>query len=135
MQVRRIGYCAAAIFAMLTVDALATPVQAATKAPEFTHSSQADWLNSKPLQLKQLRGKVVLIEFWAFECVNCRRTHVFRRPGFRSRSGRTLPLLLKFPMPRSRWTGRVQRPRAPSTHPARAFRRTAARAPDGPRAR
>jgi thiol-disulfide isomerase/thioredoxin len=47
---------------------------AAQKAPEFTHSSQAEWLNSAPLRLSQLRGKVVLVEFWAFECVNCRRT-------------------------------------------------------------
>jgi thiol-disulfide isomerase/thioredoxin len=53
---------------------LAAVAQAATKAPEFTHSGQADWLNSKPLHLSQLRGKVVLVEFWAFECVNCRRT-------------------------------------------------------------
>ena len=52
----------------------ACTAQAASKAPEFTHSSQADWLNSKPLRLSELRGKVVLIEFWAFECVNCRRT-------------------------------------------------------------
>jgi thiol-disulfide isomerase/thioredoxin len=51
-----------------------TPAHAASKAPEFTHSSQAEWLNSKPLRLSQLRGKVVLVEFWAFECVNCRRT-------------------------------------------------------------
>lgn len=51
-----------------------TPARAAQKAPEFTHSSQAQWLNSKPLRLGQLRGKVVLVEFWAFECVNCRRT-------------------------------------------------------------
>ena len=54
--------------------ALACTAQAAQQAPEFTHSSQAEWLNSKPLRLSQLRGKVVLIEFWAFECVNCRRT-------------------------------------------------------------
>jgi thiol-disulfide isomerase/thioredoxin len=54
--------------------AAAAAAQAAPKAPEFTHSSQADWLNSKPLRLRELRGKVVLIEFWAFECVNCRRT-------------------------------------------------------------
>jgi thiol-disulfide isomerase/thioredoxin len=54
--------------------AFAGPAQAAPKAPEFTHASQAEWLNSKPLRLNQLRGKVVLIEFWAFECVNCRRT-------------------------------------------------------------
>jgi thiol-disulfide isomerase/thioredoxin len=57
--------------------AFACPAQAAPKAPEFTHSSQAEWLNSKPLRLSQLRGKVVLIEFWAFECVNCRRSQAW----------------------------------------------------------
>ncbi|HEY7639261.1 MAG TPA: redoxin family protein [Steroidobacteraceae bacterium] len=62
------------ILTALAALALAGPVQAAPKAPEFTHASQADWLNSAPLRLAQLRGKVVLIEFWAFDCVNCRRT-------------------------------------------------------------
>ena len=63
---------AALVLCVLTAAAftLASPAQAAPKAPEFTHSSQAEWLNSKPLRLSQLRGKVVLIEFWAFECVN-----------------------------------------------------------------
>ncbi len=46
-------------------------VQAPYPAPEFTHNGPADWLNSAPLELAKLRGKVVLIEFWAFECVNC----------------------------------------------------------------
>jgi thiol-disulfide isomerase/thioredoxin len=66
----------ALVLTALTAAALALgcTADAAQKAPEFTHSSQAEWLNSKPLQLSQLRGKVVLIEFWAFECVNCRRT-------------------------------------------------------------
>ncbi len=59
--------------AFLTLAAACT-AQAAPKAPEFTHSSQAEWLNSKPLRLSELRGKVVLVEFWAYECVNCRRT-------------------------------------------------------------
>lgn len=54
--------------------ALGMAAQAAPRAPEFTHSSQSEWLNSAPLRLGELRGKVVLIEFWAFECVNCRRT-------------------------------------------------------------
>jgi thiol-disulfide isomerase/thioredoxin len=66
---------AALVLSALTALALATlAVAAAPQAPEFTHSSQADWLNSKPLQLSQLRGKVVLVEFWAFECINCRNT-------------------------------------------------------------
>lgn len=32
------------------------------------------WLNSKPLTLKSLRGKVVLLDFWTYSCVNCIRT-------------------------------------------------------------
>ena len=38
------------------------------KAPEITSKP---WINSKPLKLDDLRGKVVLIEFWAFDCPNC----------------------------------------------------------------
>ncbi len=29
------------------------------------------WINSQPLQLKDLKGKVTLIEFWTFDCKNC----------------------------------------------------------------
>jgi thiol-disulfide isomerase/thioredoxin len=32
------------------------------------------WLNSPPLTMEQLRGKVVLIDFWEYTCVNCIRT-------------------------------------------------------------
>jgi cytochrome c biogenesis protein CcdA/thiol-disulfide isomerase/thioredoxin len=32
------------------------------------------WLNSKPLTMQQLRGKVVLIDFWTYSCINCLRT-------------------------------------------------------------
>lgn len=58
----------------LLVAAVAHPAVAADKAPEFTHTSASEWVNSKPLRLKDLRGQVVLIEFWAFECVNCLRS-------------------------------------------------------------
>jgi thiol-disulfide isomerase/thioredoxin len=34
----------------------------------------AVWLNSPPLSMEQLRGKVVLIEFWTYSCINCIRT-------------------------------------------------------------
>lgn len=44
------------------------------KAPEFTHTSSAEWINSPPLQLKDLSGKVVLIDFWTFDCWNCYRS-------------------------------------------------------------
>jgi thiol-disulfide isomerase/thioredoxin len=42
--------------------------------PEFTHRAAADWLNSAPLQLADLRGQVLLVEFWTFDCINCRNT-------------------------------------------------------------
>jgi thiol-disulfide isomerase/thioredoxin len=39
--------------------------------------STGDWINSEPLKLKELRGRVVLIEFWTFGCYNCRNTLPF----------------------------------------------------------
>ena len=52
----------------------AAPSVTAAPAPEFTHAREQDWLNSKPLSLKDLRGSVVLLDFWAFECWNCYRS-------------------------------------------------------------
>jgi len=47
-------------------------------APEITGIT--DWINSDPLTLAQLRGKVVLIDVWTYSCINCIRTlpHVTR---------------------------------------------------------
>lgn len=33
-----------------------------------------DWINSPPLTLSDLKGKVVLIDFWTYSCINCMRT-------------------------------------------------------------
>ncbi len=41
-------------------------------APEFQGLS--GWLNSQPLTLEGLKGKVVLIDFWTYSCINCLRT-------------------------------------------------------------
>ena len=41
-------------------------------APEFR--GLAGWINSKPLTMKSLRGRVVLIDFWTYSCINCLRT-------------------------------------------------------------
>ena len=40
-------------------------------APELAPSDT--WINAKPLSLAALRGKVVILHFYAFECVNCQR--------------------------------------------------------------
>jgi DNA-binding beta-propeller fold protein YncE len=40
------------------------------RAPEFP--ADADWLNTdKPLSLRALRGKIVLLDFWTYACINC----------------------------------------------------------------
>jgi len=46
----------------------------AEMAPEF---APGNWINSEPLTLKGLNGRVVLVEFWTFGCYNCRNTLPF----------------------------------------------------------
>jgi cytochrome c biogenesis protein CcdA/thiol-disulfide isomerase/thioredoxin len=42
------------------------------QAPEFTGNDR--WFNSKPLTLAGLKGRVVLVDFWTYTCINCIRT-------------------------------------------------------------
>jgi cytochrome c biogenesis protein CcdA/thiol-disulfide isomerase/thioredoxin len=45
------------------------------RAPEFTGNDS--WFNTpgqRPLSLRELRGQVVLIDFWTYTCINCLRT-------------------------------------------------------------
>lgn len=42
--------------------------------PQFSSSNEKDWINSKPLKKSDLKGKVVLIYFWAFDCWNSYRS-------------------------------------------------------------
>jgi len=48
------------------------------KAPDFPPPgfkvSGITWINSPPLTMRQLRGKVVMIDFWEYTCINCIRT-------------------------------------------------------------
>ena len=37
-------------------------------------SGATDWINSPPLTADQLKGKVVLVDFWTYSCINCLRT-------------------------------------------------------------
>jgi cytochrome c biogenesis protein CcdA/thiol-disulfide isomerase/thioredoxin len=59
--------------ATLLADARKLPDQFA--APEFTETE--DWFNTpgdRPLTLPSLRGRVVLVDFWTYTCINCIRT-------------------------------------------------------------
>lgn len=41
-------------------------------APELIQGGQ--WFNSEPQTLAELKGKVVLVDFWTYSCINCQRT-------------------------------------------------------------
>ncbi|HSW65641.1 MAG TPA: cytochrome c biogenesis protein CcdA [Bacillota bacterium] len=44
-------------------------------APEFTGID--NWINSEPLRMRDLRGKVVLVDFWTYSCINCIRNNPY----------------------------------------------------------
>lgn len=62
------------------------PASSAPPAPSNLPASEAkfdaaadfggatSWVNSAPIDLVQLRGKVVLVDFWTYSCINCIRT-------------------------------------------------------------
>lgn len=47
-------------------------VRAGNPAPPL--DGAVDWLNSRPLTTADLRGKVVLVDFWTYSCINWQRT-------------------------------------------------------------
>ena len=44
-------------------------------APELRGITE--WINSPPLTLKALRGSVVLVHFWTFDCINCQNVQPY----------------------------------------------------------
>jgi thiol-disulfide isomerase/thioredoxin len=64
-----------------------TFTEAGRSAPNFVGIS--NWLNSGPLTIADLRGKVVLVDFWTYGCINCVNTlpyvtrlyHAYRDKG------------------------------------------------------
>lgn len=46
------------------------------------------WFNSKPLTLKELRGKVVLVDFMSYSCINCIRTFPYLNRWYEKYKGK-----------------------------------------------
>ncbi len=44
-------------------------------APEY--KGLTEWINSKPLTQQELKGKVVLVDFWTYSCINCIRNNPY----------------------------------------------------------
>jgi cytochrome c biogenesis protein CcdA/thiol-disulfide isomerase/thioredoxin len=84
-QLRGGGHFAVPAGATAAESGRRLPVVAA--APELAGTGR--WFNSRPLSIRSLRGRVVLIDFWTYTCINCLRTlpHVeawyerYRRDG------------------------------------------------------
>jgi thiol-disulfide isomerase/thioredoxin len=73
LPARRALISAKLVLAGLLVGAAAhAAAPAPAPAPEFTGIQT--WLNSEPLTLAGLRGKVVLVDFWTYTCINCINT-------------------------------------------------------------
>jgi cytochrome c biogenesis protein CcdA len=51
-------------------------------SPSF--AGAADWLNTPPLTTEALNGKVVLVDFWTYSCINCLRAIPMFVPGQKS---------------------------------------------------
>jgi thiol-disulfide isomerase/thioredoxin len=86
---RHIPGIAGAIAAACTLAALAATGTPAARA-EAGHALPVEgtaagfdgattWLNSAPVKASQLRGKVVLVDFWTYSCINCIRTMPYVR--------------------------------------------------------
>ena len=62
-----------------TPEPTAAPTEDVSERPKFDREAPEltginGWINSEPLTLESQRGKVVLIDFWTYTCINCIRT-------------------------------------------------------------
>jgi len=91
----RIVAAAAGLLALVTATFAARPQQAGTtlssvalalgtSTPQTLQSFDGGvaWFNSEPLSPDRLRGKVVLVDFWEYTCVNCLRTLPYERAWY-----------------------------------------------------
>lgn len=71
IAVAALGGAAYAVGALGGANARAAAHNAGDAAPAFTHTGAEEWLNSPPLQLATLTGRVVLLDVWTTDCWNC----------------------------------------------------------------
>jgi methionine-S-sulfoxide reductase len=67
--------------AMMSAQGASGPSKTEGPLPPLTGAT--GWLNSKPLSPESLRGKVVVVDFWAYSCINCLRTMPYVNAWYR----------------------------------------------------
>lgn len=66
--------CLVAVAGVVLSGAPSNSAPTPVSAPELPALPASAWLNSPPVTLASLRGQPVLIEFWTFDCSNCRNS-------------------------------------------------------------
>jgi cytochrome c biogenesis protein CcdA/thiol-disulfide isomerase/thioredoxin len=78
-------------------QALAAAKQPGSSLPDFGPAPDfvgiSDWLNSTPVSITDLRGKVVLVDFWTYSCINCLRTLPHLRAWYAAYHARGLEIV------------------------------------------
>ena len=64
---------------LMSAVAFANKTNPPAQIPEFTQMDPAAWINSEPLSVEDLRGKVVLIDVWTYGCWNCYKSFPWLR--------------------------------------------------------
>lgn len=72
---------AAALAALAVCFMPLSPNAQSTRMRGF--EGNAGWINSPPLTPQQLQGKIVLVDFWEYTCLNCLRTLPYLREWYR----------------------------------------------------
>jgi len=67
--------------AMMSAQGASGPSKTEGALPPLTGAT--GWLNSKPLTPESLRGKVVVVDFWAYSCINCLRAMPYVNAWYR----------------------------------------------------
>jgi methionine-S-sulfoxide reductase len=67
--------------AMMSAQGASGPSKTQGPLPPLTGAT--GWLNSKPLSPESLRGKVVVVDFWAYSCINCLRAMPYVNAWYR----------------------------------------------------
>jgi thiol-disulfide isomerase/thioredoxin len=68
-----------AVLMSVMITPLALSAKLPVEGPMRSLGTSDGWLNSQPLSAADLRGKVVLIDFWTYTCINWRRTMPYLR--------------------------------------------------------
>lgn len=64
----------AAVLAMAGAPAAPAGTTADADHPGSAWLERVRWVNHAPIRPQDLAGRVVVVEFWTFECINCQRT-------------------------------------------------------------